>query len=186
MGNDNFYNKFYNYLEECRMKKDIKCAIIVTDKQRVFSTINEMNFNKFTLDDDSHQHLISYLEDKIHPNNRDIGWESSKLHDLYILLKGPKIVVNLPLDGNLSLNQAMFLIDTLSNVCEFNAEYGDLISVDILSSDDYKEYCTHDINKIGKYILSKLSEFYIVTGERIVDKPSFDSNTNKSKIYKKQ
>ena len=185
MGNENFDRKFGNYLNDCRMKKDTKCAIIVTDKQRVISTINEMNFNRFTIDDNSHQNLIEYLEEKIHQNDRSTGWESFKLHDIYVLLKGSKIIINLPLDGNLSVNQAGFLIDILADVCRFNAENIDMISIDIISNDDYKEYCSYDIYKIGKYILSKITEFYITVDEKILETPDQNSVKETSKVYKK-
>ncbi len=185
MGNANFDKNFKNYLNSCKEDNNIKSAIIVTDKQCVMCTINEMNFKKMTINDDSHINLINYLEDMIYPNNVTTGWESYKLHDAYIILKGSEVTINLPLSGNLSLNQASFLIDILGEICKFNLENGDIISINIMSANDYKEYRNHNLISMGLYVLSNLTEIYITQEEKIIGKTSFNSQYNQPKVYEK-
>ena len=185
MGNGNFDSRFKAYLEDCKKYNNIKSVIIITDKQCAIMTLSEMNFNQFTDDEDSHQKLISYLESLIHPDDNTTGWESYKLHDTYLLLEGPELTINLPLSNNLSINQAGFLIDILGDICKFNAETNDLISIDIMSSTDYKEYRTHDLYKIATHILSKITDMYLTCEEKIIGKTSINSDFDNPKVYEK-
>lgn len=185
MENGNFDKKFQQYLYDCSKNINTKCAIIVTDKQCAITTLNEINFIKQAIFDNSHNDLIEYLENKIHFNNNTSGWESYKLHDAYLLLEGPELKVSLPFSGYLSIKQAGFLIDILADICKFNQENNDLISIDIISSTDYKTYHTHNLKIIGEYILSQITEIYITSEERIIGKTSINSEINKSKVYEK-
>lgn len=186
MGNVNFDNTFKSYLDDCSKNINTKCAIIITDKQCAIATLNEMNFNKQMLDDDSHIDLICYLESKIHPNDHTTGWESYKIHDVYVIIEGPELKISLPFSGYLSINQAGFLMDLLSTICKFNADNNDLIVIDIISSTEYKTYYTHNIKTIGNYILSQITEMYVVQDERIIGKTSITSEVNKPKVYEKR
>lgn len=186
MVNGNFDSKFKSYLEDCKRQNNIKSVIIITNKQCVIATLSEMNFIQFSENDDSHSKLISYLENLIHPNDNTTGWESYKLHDTYLLLEGPELTINLPLSNNLSINQAGFLIDVLGDICKFNAENNDLISIDIISSTDYKEYKTHNLYIIAKYILSKITEKSLTSEEKIIGKTSINSDFDNPKVYEKQ
>lgn len=176
MGNGNFDLKFDNYLKEIEKVNNIKSAIIVTDKQCVMAT--ELETKK-----DSHNDLISYIENMIHPNDSADGWLSYKLHDAYLLAEGPELMINLPLDGNLSINQAKFIIDIIARVCKFNAENGDIISIEIMSSNDSKTYCTHKVDTIGRYILSLITCNYIDQEEIIIGKTIKNVEQVRAKVH---
>ena len=178
MGNSIFDLKLDNYLNECENENNIKGAIIVTDKQCVMAT--ELETEK-----DSHNDLISHIENLIHPNDSADGWLSYKLHDAYLLAEGPELMINLPLDGNLSINQANFMIDIIARICKFNAENGDIISIEIVSSNDWKAYRTHTVDKVGKYILSLSNCNYIDQDEKIIGKTIINNEIDKPKVYEK-
>jgi len=165
MEDNKFNSKFNEYLERCKENNHIKCAIVVTDKQCAIST--EMDNN---LSDTSHNNLAATIENMIHPNENKSGWDAFRLDNVYIFLEGPELIANLPLDGNLSINQAGFLIDVLGEVCKFNAANNNLIKIDVISSCDYKEYRNHDIKPISKHILSLITKKHITTEEIIIGK----------------
>lgn len=185
MQNGNFDKIFKKYLDNCGKNKNTKCVIIITDKQCAITTLNEMILSADKLDDESHMNLMTSLEKEIHPNDNTSGWASYKMHDVYLFLEGPELTVNLPFSGLLSINQAKFLIDILGEVCKFNAENNDLITIDIMTSDDNKTYCSHDLLKIGKYILSQITEMYVTSDERIIGKTSVNNEIESLKEYEK-
>ncbi len=180
MGNDNFNIKFKDYLEQCKHNNNVKCAIIATDKQCAIYTASKDEENN------SHNDLAGIIENMIHINTSENGCDMFKLHDAYIFLEGPEMIANLPLDGNLSLNQAGFLIDILSEICRFNLENDDLISISIFSSVDIKEYRSHDLKRIAKYVLSFITKEYTTEAERIIGKTIFTNNLIEETIQKQR
>lgn len=123
----------------------------------------------------------------IHPSNQKTGWDAYRTNNVYIFLEGPELIANLPLDGNLSINQAAFLLDIFKIVCEFNNENNDLISIDIITNIDYKQYHNHNFNPICNYILSLITDEYVTEDEKIIGK-TYDKEVTSNeiaKIYKK-
>ena len=173
---------FNNYLNNCKNQRNIKCAIVATDKQCVILLDNE------DINCDSHNKLAECLENMIHPNDQRIGWSAYRANNVYIFLEGPELIANLPLDGTLSTNQAVFILDILKTVCDFNYENNDLMSIDIISTNDYRQYHSHDLNLISKYIISLITDNYIVEEEKIIGKTISNNNITSEetiKIYKK-
>ena len=176
-----FDKSFDNYLEDCKQNKHMKCAIVATDKQCV--VLKEQDSKECN----SHNDLALHIENMIHPNNQAIGWEAYHTNNAYIFLEGPELTANLPLDGNLSTTQAAFLLDILKKVCEFNLENSDMMSMDIITNTDYKQYHSHNFNPICNYILSLITEEYVTEDEKIIGK-TYDSELTPekmAKIYKK-
>lgn len=176
----NFDIKFNSYLENSIKDNKTKCVIIVTDKQCVMTTASERKI------DDTHSELIEYLEKAIHPNDDTSGWLSYKIHDAYLLSEGPELMINLPLDGKLSVNQACFILDIIAKICKFNSENDNMISIEIISSNDYQTYRTNKINQILKHILSLITADYITQEETIVGKTTINIDIIKSKVYEKR
>ena len=177
---NSFEKNFNEYLDECKRHNNIKCAIVATDKQCVVLKETESSQK-------SHNELAEYIENMIHPDNPKVGWDAYRTNNAYIFLEGPELIANLPLDGNLSINQAAFLLDILKRICEFNLENSDLISIDIITSKDYKQYHSHNFNQICNYILSLITDNYVTEDERIIGKTYENKVISEkiAKIYKK-
>ena len=175
----NFDTKLDNYLNKDVIENKTKCAIIVTDKQCAMLIANDKNI------DATHSNLISYIEQAIHPSDETSGWLTYKLHDAYLLLEGPELMINLPLDGNLSVNQACFIIDIIDKICKFNLLNDDMISIDVISTNDYQSYRTHTINTILKHIISLITKDYVTQDEIIIGKTDININNIKRKVYEK-
>ncbi len=176
-----FDKRINEYLEGCKQHDNSKCAIVATDKQCV--VLKEYESENCS----SHNELAEYIENMIHPSNPKTGWDAYRTNNAYVFLEGPELIANLPLDGNLSINQAAFLLDIFKTVCEFNNENRDLISIDIITNNDYKQYHNHNFNSICNYILSLITNEYVTEDEKIIGKTYDEEVTFNeiSKIYKK-
>lgn len=177
-----FDEDFNNYLENCNVDRK-KCAIVATDKQCVM-----LLEDKNSEENNSHNGLAIVLENMIHPDDQRIGWAAYRASNAYVFLEGPELIANLPLDGTLSTNQAVFLLDILKKVCEFNYENNDLISIDIVTSNDYRQYHSHNLKSISKCIIPLITSEYIIEDEKIIGKTLADNHNSPDeaiKVYQK-
>ena len=173
MENMNYNNSFNEYLKHCREKDGMKCVIVATDKQCVIKLGEGKN-------DDSHNELVGSIENRIHPND-EITY---RLNNAYILLEGPELIANLPLDGSLSINQAIYLIDIFKKVCDFNKKNNDLIIINTYTNTDCKEFYGHNIEQIARYILSLITNQYIIEEEEIIGSTSIENEIMHKKLTK--
>ena len=156
---------YFKFFEKC----GIRGVSVITDKQYIFYT--QM------LDDDNrtHNELIIDIEEKIHPKSNRKGSDALRDNNAYIITYGPKcFFISLPNNGNLSVNQVIFINDVLNEIDKYNQEgkkvlinldtpEGRMINFKASNTDEIRNYLYEHITEVS------LNEEEIILGKSLIN-----------------
>ena len=161
MNDKNFSLNLYDYLVYCK-NESVRGVCLITDKQYIFYT-------QLDNSDITHDEIYTKLENEIHPNDVRDGFKAIRNNNIHIASVGHELVIYLPDNKLLSLNQYKYIINMLNEVDRFNKEN----NTDILLYASYPRLLervikTRDTKKFKEKISSLVTKEFIIEEESII------------------
>lgn len=155
----------YQYFKYCQKGPKIRGVAVVTDKQSIF-------YSQILKDDyKTHDNIMICIENEIHPYDKREGWDAIRQNHAYLASVGKELVINLPDNGELSLNQASLICSILDEVEKINQENENhKIKIDCYGSKENSIFDIYDIEKMKRHIKSCVTQNQILEPEKIIGK----------------
>ena len=166
----------YDYLAYSQ-NKPVRGVSLITDKQCIFYT-------QLDNSDITHDEIYTKLENEIHPNDVRDGFKAIRNSNIHIASVGHELVIYLPDNKLLSLNQYKYLCNMLNEVDRFNKEN----NTDILLYASYpilleRVIKTRDINEFREKISSLVTKEFAIDEEIIIGSRLDDNSIIDSMMY---
>lgn len=166
----------YEYLVYSQ-DKTVRGVSLITDKQSIFYT-------QFDNSDITHDKIYTKLENKIHPNDVRDGFKAIRDNNIHIASVGHELVIYLPDNKLLSLNQYKHLCSMLNQVDKFNKEN----NTNILLYATYPRLLervikTRDTNEFREKIYSLVTKEFIIDEEIIIGSTLENNSIIESMMY---
>ena len=161
MNDKNLSLNLYNYLVYSQ-NKSVRGVSLITDKQYIFYT-------QLDNSDITHDKIYTKLENVIHPNDTKLGFNAIRDNNIHIASVGQELVIYLPDNKLLSLNQYKFIINMLNEVDKFNRDN----NTNILLYATYpklleKVIKTRDTNELKNKLYSLITKKFTIEEEKII------------------
>ena len=157
--------------------KYVRGVSLITDKQSIFYT-------QFDNSDITHDKIYTKLENEIHPNDVRDGFKAIRDNNIHIASVGHELVIYLPDNKLLSLNQYKHLCYMLNQVDKFNKEN----NTNILLYATYprlleKVIKTRDVNQFKEKMYSLITKKIIIDEEIIIGNILDNNSIIESMMY---
>ena len=161
MNDKNLSLNLYDYLVYSQ-NKSVRGVSLITDKQYIFYT-------QLDNSDITHDEIYTKLENEIHPNDKRDGFKAIRNNNIHIASVGHELVIYLPDNKLLSLNQYKYLCNMLNEVDRFNKDN----NTNILLYASYPRLLnrvikTRDVNQFKEKIYSLVTKEFIIDEETII------------------
>ena len=169
MNDKNLSLNLYDYLVYSQ-DKSVRGVGLITDKQYIFYT--QLDNSDITLDE-----IYTKLENEIHPNDQRDGFKAIRDNNIHIASVGHELIIYLPDNKLLSLNQYKYIINMLNEVDRFNKENN--TNILLYASDPRlleREIRTRDINEFKEKISSLVTKEFVIDEESIIGS-TLDNNS---------
>ena len=176
MNDKNLSLNLYEYLVYSQ-DKSVRGVSLITDKQYIFYT-------QLDNSDITHDKIYTKLENEIHPNDKRDGFKAIRDNNIHIASVGHELVIYLPDNKLLSLNQYKYIINMLNEVDRFNKENNTNILLYAVYPRLLKGVIkTRDINEFKEKISSLVTKEFIIEEESIIGSKLDDNNIIESMRY---
>ncbi len=174
MTNYSFKMNIYDYYKYCHKVNELRGVGVITNKQYVFNTDENINGN--------HYNIALNIEKQIYSlNNKKIDELSNKNIHFYCYIN--TFLIELPLNNKLSKSQVMLLENILNQLSQYNNQAKDKkVEIQLFSNNKFKERKTKSISEIKKVLHENISNKIIIEEEKIIGKTLSENIVRKNII----